>query len=74
MWFRAVPYYREWYSDNTQVSSSGVSEKVTDIINELTAYVKNGEWKAAVRRKLTDVPVEYLWKWLAAIQPEIFLL
>ena len=38
-------------TDNTQVSSSGVSEKVTDIINELTAYVKNGEWKA---------PVEYL--------------
>ncbi len=47
-------------TDNTQVSSSGVSEKVTDIINELTAYVKNGEWKAAVEEKLTDVPVEYL--------------
>lgn len=47
-------------TDNTQVSSSGVSEKVTDIINELTAYVKSGEWKAAVEEKLTDVPVEYL--------------
>ena len=42
-------------TDNTQVSSSGVSEKVTDIINELTAYVKNGEWKAAVEEQLKEL-------------------
>ena len=47
-------------SDNSQIASSGISEKLADITNELTSYVKNGDWKDAVSKELPDVPVEYV--------------
>lgn len=54
--------YRILMSDgsDTQGNSSVANEKSADIMNELTAYVKNGDWKVAAEEELSDVPVEYL--------------